>query len=95
MEREEAIKVLKKELQIIDDPNVTMTASEWEEHDDHMKDALDMAIEALNREQKKYDAICSELVALKSNLNEPIEVAMAYEKSIAIVRKYARRRAEQ
>lgn len=52
-------------------------------------DALDMAIEALNREQEKFDAICSELVALKNNLNEPIEVAMAYENSIAIVRKYA------
>ena len=48
-----------------------------------------MAIEALNREQEKFDAICSELIALKSNLNEPIEVAMAYEKSIAIVRKHA------
>ena len=59
-----------------------------------VSEALDMAIEALNREQKKYDAICSELVALKSNLNEPIEVAMAYEKSIAIVRKYARREDE-
>lgn len=50
MTREEAIKVLKKDLQIIDDPNVTMTASEWEEHDDHMRDALDMAIEALEQE---------------------------------------------
>ena len=52
-------------------------------------EAIKVAIEALNREQEKYDAICSELAALKNNLNEPIEVAMAYEKSIAIVRKYA------
>ena len=47
---QEVIKVLKKELQIIDDPNVTMTVREWEEHDDHMRDALDMAIEALEQE---------------------------------------------
>lgn len=51
--------------------------------------ALDMAIEALNREQEKYDAICSELIALKSDLTKPIEVAIAYENSIAIVRKHA------
>ena len=53
-------------------------------------EALDLAIEALNREQKKYDAICSELVALKSDLTKPIEVAIAYENSIAIVKKYAK-----
>lgn len=50
MTREEAIKVLKKDLKIIDDPKVTMTAREWEEHDDHMRDALEMAIEALEQE---------------------------------------------
>ena len=59
--------------------------------EDEANKALDMAIEALNREQEKFDAICSELVALKNNLNEPIEVAIAYENSIAIVRKYAER----
>lgn len=53
-------------------------------------EALDMAIEALSREQNKYDAICDELIELKSDLNLPIEVAMAYEKSISVVRKYAK-----
>lgn len=53
MTRKEAIKVLKKDLQIIDDPKVTMTAREWEEHDDHMRDALEMAIEALEQEPKR------------------------------------------
>ena len=51
--------------------------------------AIDMAIEALSREQKKYDAICDDLLKLKSDLNLPIEVAIAYEKSIGVVRKYA------
>ena len=53
-------------------------------------EALTMAIEALSREQRKYDAICDELLELKSDLNLPIEVAMAYEKSIGVVRKYAK-----
>lgn len=53
MTKQEAIKVLKKDLKIIDDPKVTMTAREWEEHDDHMRDALEMAIEALEREPKR------------------------------------------
>lgn len=53
MTRQEAIKVLKKDLKIIDDPNVTMTAREWEEHDDHMRDALDMAIEALQQQRQE------------------------------------------
>lgn len=53
MTREEAIKVLKKDLKIIDDPKVTMTVREWEEHDDHMRDALEMAIEALGQEPKR------------------------------------------
>lgn len=52
MTREEAINVLKKDLQIIDDPNVTMTAREWEEHDDNMRDALEMAIEALSENKR-------------------------------------------
>ncbi len=64
MTREEAIKglkVLRKEFSGYK-PNEEM---------------FDMAIEALNREQKKYDAICSELIALKSDLTKPIEVAIA------------------
>ena len=48
-------------------------------------EAIDMAIEALNREQKKYDAICDELLELKSDLMLPIEVAMA------VVMKYAKK----
>ena len=58
--------------------------------DGRLLEALDMAIEALSREQKKYDAICDELIELKSDLNLPIEIAMAYEKSIGVVRKYAK-----
>lgn len=57
MTRKEAIKVLKKDLQIIDDPNVTMTAREWEEHDDNMRDALDMAIKTLQHEQERREDI--------------------------------------
>jgi len=53
-------------------------------------DAIRMAIEALSREQKKYDAICKELCELKSDLNLPIEAALAYEKSIGVVSKYAK-----
>ena len=79
MTREEAIKILE---------NMPIPPTDDYSFND-ISDALYMAVEALNREQEKYDAICSELVALKNNLNEPIEVAMAYEKSIAIVRKYA------
>ena len=81
MTREEAIKVLK---------NMPIPPTDDYSFND-IGDALYMAVEALNREQEKYDAICSELVALKNNLNEPLEVAMAYENSIAIVRKYAER----
>lgn len=81
MTRDEAIKVLEN----------TPIAPTYGYSFNDISDALYMAIEALNREQENYDAICSELVALKNNLNEPIEVAMAYEKSIAIVRKYARK----
>lgn len=51
----------------------------------HYAEAIDMAIEALRREQKKYDAICDELLELKSDLMLPIEVAMA------VVMKYAKR----
>ena len=80
MTREEAINTLGNFKRYISGGGVT---------DLKANEAIDMAIEALNREQEKYDAICSELVALKNNLNEPIEVAMAYENSIAIVRKYA------
>ena len=76
MTREEAI----KELELI--AKVTM----WNDR----REAVEMAIEALNREQKKYDAIRDELLELKSDLNLPIEVAMAYEKSIGVVRKYAK-----
>lgn len=79
MNRDEAIKILE---------NMPIPPTDDYSFND-ISDALYMAVEALNREQEKYDAICSELVALKNNLNEPIEVAMAYEKSIAIVRKYA------
>lgn len=50
MTRQEAVKVLKKDLKIIDDPKVTMTAREWEEHDDNMRDALEIAIEALEQQ---------------------------------------------
>lgn len=87
MTREEAIEMLKA-------LNMMLRSPDGEPISDAC-DALDMAIEALNREQKKYDAICSELVALKNNLNEPIEVAIAYEKSIAIVNKYARKSEEE
>ena len=80
MTREEATKICRA---------LKAEAELWGE--DEANKALDMAIEALNREQEKFDAICSELVALKNNLNEPIEVAIAYENSIAIVRKYAER----
>lgn len=51
----------------------------------HYAEAIDMATEAMSREQKKYDAICDELLELKSDLMLPIEVAMA------VVMKYAMR----
>lgn len=51
----------------------------------HYAEAIDMAIETLGREQKKYDAICDELLELKSDLMLPIEVAMT------VVMKYAER----
>ena len=78
MTREEAIKILANE--------------KWymSRYSDEYSEAYDMAIEVLNREQKKYDAICDELLKLKSDLNLPIEVAIAYEKSIGVVRKYAK-----
>lgn len=77
MTREEAIAILDLS---------KLTAVSGRKYDE----AVDMAIEALSREQKKYDAICDELLELKRDLNLPIEVAMAYEKSIGIVRKYAK-----
>lgn len=82
MNREEAIKILEYTLYCVDE-ETPKGANEAE--------AIPMAVEALNREQEKYDAICSELIALKSDLTKPIEVAIAYENSIAIVRKYAER----
>ena len=48
MTREEAIKVLKEDVRTINVPEVAMTLREWEEHDDHMRDALEIAIEALS-----------------------------------------------
>ena len=81
MTREEAIKALE---------NMPIPPTDDYSFND-ISDALYMAVEALNREQEKYDAICSELIALKSDLTKPIEVAIAYENSIAIVRKYAER----
>lgn len=88
MTREEAIKVLKqmKEGYIaVHNGNTVM----WE-FSDYGVQAFDMAIMALDREQRKYGAICDELLSLASNLNEPLEVAVAYEKSVNIVKKYAR-----
>ena len=61
-----------------------------DDYSDSIEEAINMAIEALSREQKKYDAICDDLLKLKSDLNLPIEVAIAYEKSIGVVRKYAK-----
>lgn len=81
MTREEAIKKLQKQK--------AEYLEEWVDYSG-IAEAFDMAIEALSREQKKYDAICKELCELKNDLNLPIEVAMAYEKSINVVRKYAK-----
>lgn len=50
MTNQKAIEVLKKELQIIDDSDVTMTMTEWGEHEVHMKDALNIAIDALKKQ---------------------------------------------
>lgn len=76
MEREEAIKYLIS-------PVATTTAIGEEKLKEF--EAYNMAIEALSREQKEYDAICDELLELKSDLMLPIEVAMA------VVMKYAKR----
>ena len=81
MTREEAIQRFQQMKKILSIPNSDA---------ERTKEAIDMAIEALNREQKKYDAICDEFLELKSDLNLPIEVAMAYEKSIGVVSKYAK-----
>lgn len=83
MTREEAIEILR------DTPIDIRSAREDDIHTLYAT-AQNMAIEALSREQKKYNAICDELVELKSDLNLPIEVVMAYEKSIGVVRKYAK-----
>lgn len=82
MSREEAIFILQKER---DEDIFVLTNYRRRIHK-----ALDMAIEALDRETRKYDAIYDELVELKNDLTLPLEVAMAYEKSIAVVKKYAR-----
>lgn len=57
---------------------------------EEVAEAMTMAIIALDREQRKYDAICNELLSLKSSLSVPLEAAVAYENSISVVRKYAR-----
>ena len=85
MTREEAISEIKN---ILEEATETENAVCYVTSED--AEALTMAIEALSREQRKYDAICDELLELKSDLNLPIEVAMAYEKSIGVVRKYAK-----
>ena len=50
MTREEAIEVLKKTV----DNSVKMTMREWEEFDKLLVEAVDMAIEALNRPKGKW-----------------------------------------
>ena len=75
MTREEAKEILTHNWTRVDNPNYS---------ESELDEAFFMAIEALSREQK-YDAICDELLELKSDLMLPIEVAMA------VVMKYAKR----
>lgn len=90
MTREEAITFIKEIKGFYGNKNKEGLDFEFVALEKEEIEALDMAIEALNREQKKYEAICNELLELKSDLNLPIEVAMAYEHSISVVRKYAK-----
>ena len=54
MTKEEAIAVLEKEASIIDDNSIEMTAGEWDEFDDLKRDAIHVAIEALQAEPVKH-----------------------------------------
>lgn len=54
MTREEAIKVLRKTI----DNSVEMTIREWEEFDKQFFEAIDMAIEALHREEAEEKGYC-------------------------------------
>jgi len=81
MTREEAIVKCKSIKEYLTGGNPVWSKEE-------VDDALSMAIIALDREQRKYEAICNELLSLKSDLNEPIEAVLAYEKSIKVIRKY-------
>ena len=65
MTKQEAIKVLKKELQMIDNPNTTITVREWKEHDNHRRDAFNMALEALSEDNsaKELEELAMTLLA--------------------------------